>query len=56
MVLEKELKVLYLHQQAVRRDCPTGRGLSIYETSKPASTVTQFFQQDHTYSQQGYTS
>ena len=28
----------------------TGHGVSIYETSKPAFTVTYFLQQDHTYS------
>ena len=44
MVLEKELRFLHINPKA------TGSGLSIYETSKPSSTVTHFLQQGHTYS------
>ena len=51
MVLEKELRVLasWSHKQEEGL-CLTGHGLSIYKSSKPASTVTHFLQQDHTYS------
>ena len=46
MVLEKELRVTHLDLQATESDC----GVSIYETSKSTSTVTQFLQQGYTYS------
>ena len=49
MVLEKELKVLHVDLQATGV-CLTRLGLSIHETSKNVSTVTYFFQQGHTYS------
>ena len=49
MVLEKELKVLHLDLQEAGV-CLTGRGLCIHEASKHVSTVTYFFQQDQTYS------
>ena len=50
MVLEKELRVLRLDLKQQEVNCVTGCGLSIYETLKPASTVTPFLQQGHTYS------
>jgi hypothetical protein len=48
-VLEKELRVLCLDPQATEGDCITlaRLDLSIYETSKPAFTVTHFLQQGH---------
>jgi hypothetical protein len=55
MVLGMELRVLHLHLQAARRNCNTGHRLSICSISKPASTVTHFFQQGHTYSHKATT-
>lgn len=46
MVLEKELRAPYVGQKAAEGDCPTGHGLSIYNISKPTSTLTHFLQQD----------
>ena len=49
MVLEMELRVLHLAGN--RKWSETlGRILSIYEASKPTSTMTHFLQQNHTYS------
>jgi hypothetical protein len=45
MVLEQELRVPHLDPWAADGDCPAGHGLSIYKTSRPASTVRYFFQQ-----------
>jgi hypothetical protein len=43
IVLEKELRVLYHDPQAAEGDhVNTGHNLSIYETSKPTSTMTLF--------------
>ena len=41
MMLEKALRVLHLDPQAAG-ECPMECGLSIYDTSKPTSTVTHF--------------
>jgi hypothetical protein len=49
VVLEKELKVLHPHPQAVEGDCvPHWPDLSIYETSTPNTTVTHFLLPGHT--------
>jgi hypothetical protein len=46
IVLEKELRVLYLDLQAARRDCDT---LARLELLRPQSSpVTHFLQQGHT--------
>ena len=47
MVLEEQ-RVLHLDLQATEGDYVTGSGLSIHETSKPASTVLHSLQQGHT--------
>lgn len=48
MLLEKELRFYILIQREQEVDWLTGHDLSIYETSKPASTVKHFLQQGHT--------
>ena len=49
VVLERQLRVLHI-VQATGSGLSHWCGFSIYETSKPYTTVTHFFQQGHSYS------